>query len=163
MSATTAVPPPSTGRNDDPQSGPTIGIADYYRNIDLGIERQVGAWRCTDGVEFVDRLRHSDGYWEGYWEVARVEAPGYFHFFVQVESHNVNEELNGVLLRRGVRPAGTVRVPSRRTRYAVRGSVPSAAFRFRSLAGRYGIAQLSLVCNPAGWSCVTWSRAWTLR
>jgi AraC family transcriptional regulator len=106
MSATTTVPPSGTGCNRDPGSGPTISIADYYRNIDPGIERQVGAWRCAEGVEFVDRLRHSDGYWE----VAKVEAPGYFHFFVQAESHNVDEELNGILLRRGVRPAGTVRV-----------------------------------------------------
>jgi hypothetical protein len=106
MSATTVVPPSETGRNRDPGAGPTIAIADYYRNIDPGIERQVGAWRQAEGVEFVDRLRHS----HGCWEAAKVEAPGYFHFFVQAESHNIGGELNGVLLHRGVRPAGTVRV-----------------------------------------------------
>jgi AraC-like DNA-binding protein len=84
----------------------TTSIAEYYRNIDPGIERQLGAWQCAEGVEFIDRIRCSDGYWE----VSKVEAPGYFHFFIQADSHNVDEELNGVLLRRGVRPAGTVRV-----------------------------------------------------
>jgi AraC-like DNA-binding protein len=92
-------------RNEDFETG-MIGIADYYRNVDPGVERQIGAWRCGEGVEFIDRLCQSDGYWQ----VSKVEAPGYFHFFIQAESHEIDEELNGVFLRRGLRPAGTVRV-----------------------------------------------------
>ncbi len=81
-------------------------VADYYRAIDPGVERLVGAWEHGSGVEIVDRERPNDGYWE----VPIVEAPGHFHFFIQTGSHIVDEELNGILLRRGMRAAGTVRV-----------------------------------------------------
>jgi AraC-like DNA-binding protein len=99
-------PASEIARNGNSKTGLITSIADYYRDIDPGIERQVGAWQCAEGVEFVDRLRHS----EGYWEVGKVEAPGYFHFFIHGVRHNIDEELNGVLLRRGVLPAGNVRV-----------------------------------------------------
>jgi AraC-like DNA-binding protein len=106
MSPTAVVPTSEIDCNESFGTGQIISVANYYRNIDPGIERQVGAWQCAEGVEFVDRLRHS----EGYWEVGKVEAPGYFHFFIHAVRHNVDEELNGVLLRRGVRPAGNMRV-----------------------------------------------------
>jgi AraC-like DNA-binding protein len=105
MSPTAAIPTSEIGRTEDSGTGLTTSIADYYRNIDPG-ERLIGAWQCAEGVEFVERLRQSDGRWE----VSKVEARGYFHFIIPTESHNVDEELNGTVLRRGVLPAGTVRV-----------------------------------------------------
>jgi AraC-like DNA-binding protein len=105
MTPTAAVPSSEIGRTEDSEAGLTTSVAEYYRSIDPG-ERQVGAWKCAEGVEFVERLRQSDGHWES----SKVEAPGYFHFVVPTESHNVDEEFNGVLQRRGVLPGGTVRV-----------------------------------------------------
>jgi AraC family transcriptional regulator len=105
MSPTTLVPKSKFDSTEDSGTGLITSIADYYRNIDPG-ERQVGAWQCGEGVEFVDRLRLT----HGSWELSKVEAPGYFHFFLHTIRHNIDEELNGALVRMGARPAGTVRV-----------------------------------------------------
>jgi hypothetical protein len=105
MSPVAVVPTSEIGRAEDSGNGLTTSVADYDRNKDPGSGR-LAHGNAHEGVEFFERLRQSDGYWE----ISKIEAPGYFHFFIPTETHNIDGELNGVLMRRGARPGGTMRV-----------------------------------------------------